>query len=128
MGFTDKEIFRDPRAVAMHSRGEDGNWLGWGGEVAIEADASAPTDYEIVRVTTDGDGYEAITFSQPVRFFRVKAVDGNARFRKAQDAGDYASLAYGEVLTIFAALDGATVGYAAREGSTDITVEAIGYF
>lgn len=87
-----------------------------------------PTGYEIVAVTTTDANYNAVTFSQAVKFFDI-SVRGRAnvgRFRAASGSGEYIQIAVGETRRIFKA--GTTVGYVARDASTDITFEAIGYY
>lgn len=100
----------------------------WG--KAIFAVPGSSTDYEILTITTTDANYKPITFSQPVKIFRVQERAGstNVLFRKAAGSGNYMTIFAGSSIFFPVVPASATVGHVARPGATDITVEVIGFF
>lgn len=88
-----------------------------------------PTDYEILNISTNGDGWMPVEFSQPVNYFRIRVRNaGLGKFRKALASGDYESIDPGGILSFYVAMDSAIVGHVARGSSSDVTFEITGYF
>lgn len=87
-------------------------------------------DYEILTITTTDDTYNAVTFSQPVKVYKIRERDGNkaVRFRKAEASGDYITIWAGMIDVFYCDQNAETVGYVARDGAENVTVEVIGFF